>query len=371
MPRRLRSLTVVVTLVVAACGGSSEPTTSTAEPATTTTGAVDSTTTSTTVVAGEVIDWEDRTVVATLPEGWSVTGCEGSAPLMCVSRDDEVVGLLEAFLASPSTFEIWDPTADDETTLRAIAANYVSTFVEDRAVGCGAGYVVEPLEPRPIVLGGTPGLTYGFRGTAEDGTPSELHIQYAAISADRLIVVTAAAYDEGGCPGKDDLISFDTATLEGFAPHLDRLMEASPLPWSDTSAGLVLPDGSSFAWIVGDGDEGLLVDPAFLLTGEAARKAAVDAGVIGEGEELPNDVFIWNPTEEPFTVRLADLVRWSVIGSNPEGELEPVEVDRDAIRAILAGTYDGGVYGLAPEFMPFNLVVAGGEVIEVTQVYLP
>jgi hypothetical protein len=379
MRTRVIPLLLALSVVVAACGSdgadaeaptsTTEPTTTTA-PTTTTTAPPDTTTTTTNPPASPTaIDWDDRAMTVELGVGWTVSHCEGSAPLLCVARDGEVVGVIERFIADPHTYTVYDSEVDDALNLRAIASDFVDAFVADREAGCGQGYVVEPLEPEPFGWGGHSGLPYGFRGTAADGTPSEYQLQYSTISHGRLIFLVAAAYDEGGCPGKDDLTSFDTAGLEAFQPHLEALLANSPLPGGDPETGLSLPDGQNFAWILSlDGE--LMVDPARVLSGEEARLQAVADGVIPDGEDLPNDIYIHNPTEDRLRVRVADDAVWTVIVSGADG-LTPTETDRETIVSILAGGDPGDIYGLTPEFMPFDLLVVDGEVVEISEVYLP
>ena len=221
MRTRVFPLLLVLSLFAAACGGDgagSGTTTSTTEPTTPTAPTTTTPTTATTAPPASpmAIDWDDRAMTVELADGWTATHCEGSAPLLCVALDGEVVGVVERFIADPHTYSAYDHEADDDTNLRSIAANFVEAFVADRAAGCGEGYVLEPFEAQTFDWGGTDGLSYGFRGTSEHGTPSEYNLQYSTISHGRLIFLVAAAYDEGGCPGKDDRIGCDTATLEAF-----------------------------------------------------------------------------------------------------------------------------------------------------------
>lgn len=364
---------LAVAVVLAACGGDAavEPTTTT-QPTTTATTVPDTTTTPPTTTPTEplVIDWDDRAMTVALDGGWTVTHCEGEAPLLCVSRDGETVGVLEYFIADPLTYDAYDPSAADEANLRAIAANFVAAFEQDRASGCGADYGFEPIEPTPFAFGGNAGLAYGFQGVTAGGVPSEYNLQYSALAHGRLIFLVAAAYDEGGCPGKDDLISFDSAVLHEFQPHLEALLVSSPTPGGDPETGLALPDGFNFAWIL-EAEDGLIVDPAYVLSGEEARAQAVADGVIAEGEDLPNDIYIWNPTEDRIRVRMSDDVKWTVIAPGDDGGLAARESSQNEVAAILAGGDSGDVYGLMPGLAPFDLLVINGEVVEVNERYLP
>jgi hypothetical protein len=238
MPNRTMLVTLSLALLVGACADATSDTT-TPSPTTTTTTNAPMTTTSTTVPPIEIppeIDWDNPDNAASVGVGWTVARCEGDAPLLCVARDGGLVGVVEWFISDPHAYGVYDPSASDEANLRAMAADFVDSFTVDRAAGCGIGYVVEAIEPEPIELRDGTGLVHGFRGTMSDGTPSEMHLQYRAFSQGRLILLAASAYDEGGCPGKDDLVSFDSAGLEAFRAHLELLLALSPLPGGDAEA---------------------------------------------------------------------------------------------------------------------------------------
>ncbi len=176
------------------------------------------------------VDWDDPSRAARFNGGWEVRACEGDAPLLCVSRDGAVVGVVEALAYPVASFDDLDVEADDAANLAALAAGFVEALGSDRAAGCGADYGFEPIDPEPVRLGEAQGLAYGFTGTRADGQPSELNLQYSAIVGDRIVSIVAAAYDEGGCPGRDDLSSFDSATLAAFRPMLEALLTITPLP---------------------------------------------------------------------------------------------------------------------------------------------
>ncbi len=178
----------------------------------------------------EAVDWSDPTKPVVLDGGWIVRACEGDAPLLCVERAGATVGLVEANAYPVASFDTLDPAGEADANLRALAAGFVVALKSDRVAGCGADYGFDPMEPEPFTLADRPGLTYGFTGTLADGQPSELNLQYATVVGDQVVAITAAAYDEGGCPGRDGLASFDSATLAEFRPMLEAVLARSPLP---------------------------------------------------------------------------------------------------------------------------------------------
>ncbi|HJR87689.1 MAG TPA: hypothetical protein VJ930_08555 [Acidimicrobiia bacterium] len=177
-----------------------------------------------------MVDWEDPAKVAELDGGWVVRACEGEAPLLCVERSGQTVGVVEAMSFPIASFDDLDPNGDPRENLELFAAGFVAAIGSDRELGCGADYGFDPLPVKDFVLGGTPGVSFGFVGSMPDGEPSELNLQYATIVGEEILSIVATAYDEGGCPGRDDLSSFDTATLSEFRPRLEEVLHESPLP---------------------------------------------------------------------------------------------------------------------------------------------
>lgn len=177
-----------------------------------------------------IVDWVDSSKVVTLDDGWSISACEGDAPILCISRDGNPVGGVEALAYPVDTLDWYDQDASADENLAMLAEEFARVIGADRAQGCGADYRFAPFEAQPFVLANTPGISFGFTGKLADGSPSEMHLQYATIVDNRIVAIAASAYDEGACPGRDELSGFDTATLTEFRPHLERVLHESPLP---------------------------------------------------------------------------------------------------------------------------------------------
>lgn len=180
--------------------------------------------------ASGAIAWFDSTKVASLGDGWTIAACEGEAPFLCVADDGTVVATLEMLRFPVASFTIVDPVADLATNIGAIADDFVASIGADRAATCGDGYVFEPLPVEPFSFGEQPAYRYGYRATLADGSPSEFNLQYATIVGDEIVLVTAIAYDEGGCPGRDDQSGFDTAMLTELQDEIEAVLRGSPLP---------------------------------------------------------------------------------------------------------------------------------------------
>lgn len=229
---------LALALTVAACSGTADaPGDGTTVSPTTLANGPTTTETPTTVAPdqpilgnGAVFDWTDPAKTADLGDGWIVAACEGDAPLLCVEREGELVGVVEAQTFPTATLDMFDPDAAAEANLLALAADFIEVFEEDRAIGCGADYRINPVPADPFVLGNSPGIVYGFEGRLGDGTQSELNLHYATILGEDVVTINASAYDEGGCPGRDDLGGFDSTTLIEFRPYLEAVLHESPLP---------------------------------------------------------------------------------------------------------------------------------------------
>ena len=148
---------------------------------------------------------------------------------------------------------------------------------------------------------------------------------------------------------------------------------AGPEPTTPTSDPS-LADGEWFGFVTvsRDGDRIVLTfDQAEMLSGEEARLAAIEAGVIGPDEQLPNDFFIDNADERFVEVALHADAEFFVIDGNDLG-LEIV-TDIEGLESLTAGTYDGPpVYGIAPGVpIPMNVEISDGALTTAHAVYLP
>lgn len=177
-----------------------------------------------------VVDWKDPSKVTDLGDGWTIQACEGDGPFLCVERDGVNVGTLEGIAFPVASFDALDPDGDVAANLATFANDFHESLEADRTATCGDGYVFDRLGPETFGMGGTPGIFYGYRGTMADGSPAELNLQYATIAGDQIVAITAIAYDEGQCPGRDDTSSWDSETLSEFRSRLERVIQESPLP---------------------------------------------------------------------------------------------------------------------------------------------
>lgn len=136
-----------------------------------------------------------------------------------------------------------------------------------------------------------------------------------------------------------------------------------------------IPDGDWFAFVtVGEDETGevtLGVDLAELLSGQEAHDAAVEDGVIGEDEDLPNDFYIDNPEIVNELLHLADEPQISVLsGDDPA---QRMSIDTATLVSLYDGTYQGPpVYGIVAHTpIAMDVTIEEGLVSVADAVYLP
>ena len=136
-----------------------------------------------------------------------------------------------------------------------------------------------------------------------------------------------------------------------------------------------IADGTWFAMTsVGTDESGAVtlgVDLAEMLSGEPARRAAIEDGVINEGEDLPNDVYIRNPNVRYELMSFAEGAEVTVISAVEPGTYVPISPEK--LEALYAGRQvDDAVYGIATGTpIAMEVTITDGLVTEARAVYLP
>ena len=79
-------------------------------------------------------------------------------------------------------------------------------------------------------------------------------------------------------------------------------------------------------------------DPALILSGETANKAAAEDGAVEPGEPVPNDNYVVDESPRAYTYLLADDVRVTVLVRTSPEKWGPTRVKLADLRKILDGT---------------------------------
>lgn len=166
------------------------------------------------------IDWDREFEPILIDNGLVVKSCEGDAPVVCVTTDDGInLGHVE-HLSYPTTM-----TSVRE--LKAEVRGFLAAIADDRAQGCAADYTFRagPVPVRTVADG--KGVRYSFTGMNADGRVVERTVGYMAVRNGHLHVLTAAAYDDGGCLANEG--EFSVADLQAFESSFGWLVANTPL----------------------------------------------------------------------------------------------------------------------------------------------
>lgn len=145
-----------------------------------------------------------------------------------------------------------------------------------------------------------------------------------------------------------------------------------PAPTS-TVPPAALPDGTIDGYISIDPSSPgtIAVDTVEILTGQAAHDAAVEAGIITEDEDLPNDMYIANDDRTSVPLGLHDDAGIEMVSGDTPGTV--VSVTAGQLAELYEGSYDGpAVYGVvAGQPILMSIAIEGGSVTQLQAVYLP
>lgn len=179
-----------------------------------------------TVIEAIGVDWNRDDVEVTLSDRWTVRGCEGDAPLLCVFDGDRLAGDVELGQFSAGS-DLLD-TVDLPTALRAHADDFLQAMEDDRAIGC-ADFSFEAMAVTDTDVGGEPAVRTGFVLRDDQGRQVERVVVHVTVRGETMWTVNASAYvQDGGClPAEQD---FEPATLEEFEPYLDAIVRGTPIP---------------------------------------------------------------------------------------------------------------------------------------------
>ncbi|HSJ36113.1 MAG TPA: hypothetical protein VLB85_13765 [Acidimicrobiia bacterium] len=131
-------------------------------------------------------------------------------------------------------------------------------------------------------------------------------------------------------------------------------------------------DGDMFAFINAIDGDSITIDPAAMLTGDAAREAAERDGLITAGEDLPNDFYIQNNEPGPLSIGVAPGIAVTILTFDSTGDIIATEIGLAQLATAFSGESTGVViYGLNAGEFPVTLTVEDNVVTAISQVYLP
>ena len=179
-----------------------------------------------------VIDLNERIDPTDVGGGYSVSACEGREPLLCVSRDGEMLGQIffQPFPLERTPALRRELARHDEVeALRRNAEEYLRRLSADRAEACPEGYGFAAIDPQPAEVAGKPGITYGYVVADDEGDIVEAGVSFHVLMTDVMWLVGAAAMDEGACLPEVEL-AFAPLELGEFEERLAALVADMVMP---------------------------------------------------------------------------------------------------------------------------------------------
>lgn len=302
--------------------------------------------------AGPTIRWEQVGEVA-LDDRWTLTDCEGDAPLLCVDDREGFAGAIEYL-----TYPQGDPPAagDEIAWLSDALGQFMADLQADRTAGCGPDYVVSHTDPATTTLEGRPAIAYTFTGIDGEGAVHELGFAVSSIDGHVRQLIAGNAYDAEGCLA-GDTDTWTVEQMESFSAHLLTLATGSQLPPTTLPAGMVA------GRVTAKGAAEVSLDTVLVLSGAAAVRAAIADGELPEGEDtLPNDVYVRDRHADELVLPLATDATVGVFDCSAGCEL--VEVS-------MADWLSGAVTAYGGPDVPYEVTVHDGVVVRIAEQYLP
>ncbi len=301
-----------------------------------------------------VADWTGPFLID-LPNGWTVTHCDGEATMLCFADGDRHVGVVEL-----GQYPVDAGAAGAD--LDAQVAEFITSMREDRAVGC-PDRTFEEIPAIRFDVGGVPGVRLGFRMVDADLREVERHVLYWAEQDGTRYWINAAAYGDDGCAER--LGEFTPEDLGLVHLYVDAIVEQTPLPapTGGPVEGLGLPDGEHVVRVVRIDAPVRVVDVerVELLSGQEAIDAARQDGVIGPDEDVPNDVYLRDGDGTVYSAGLEDAVV----------EVFHCPTTCERVDVPLADYLSGARPAMNGEFAIFEMTVTNGRVEALREIYLP
>lgn len=303
-----------------------------------------------------VVDWVNGSAI-TLDNGWSVQACEGDALMLCVADGSTHLGVVE-MLAYRADLQAGSSRAD---YLQSRVDDMLAGMAADRAVGC-PHLTFSALPVTAHVVDGLEAVRFGFRMVDDAGREAERLVLYFALDGTTHVTITAAAYAPDGC--LERIGEFEPSVLQEFEPYLDRIVTATPLPPLEVDAPLAqLADGVHHARLLRLDAPVRVIDLhlAQVLSGDEALAAARAAGDIGPNDDLPNDVFVVDHPDQEYSLAV-DQATIEVVDCRTGCQLVTVAVD---------DFLTGAVTALNGPYAVFEVEIAQGSVVRISEIYLP
>jgi hypothetical protein len=211
-------------------------------------------------------------------------------------------------------------------------------------------------------------------------TPMSIHRPLDGMyTVDEVVTIAGSSSRPGTVFFRDTTVGTDgyfegPALLEPGVNTIDVTLVAEPdgAEYDQTLTLTYVPEAvRQFAYVTQVDGNRIVVDFADFLTGEEANQAAIDAGEIGEGEELPNNFFIRNTNPQLRPYRLTDNTAIWLQRIDDEGIPQTAPVAIADLPAIFSDPDPTEWYGVSSANLPSWLIIQGDVILQIEEQYLP
>ncbi|KYC39743.1 hypothetical protein WA1_30120 [Scytonema hofmannii PCC 7110] len=184
--------------------------------------------------------WKTILGKTSAPSGWSVSPCEGTAPLLCISSQEKVLGtvemgvyaldklpnfqkmLLQAGIPENSKIDYQEEKNQNQVTsaLKLWTSDQYSILAKDRQGEYGNKITFSSQSPQTVQVGPLKGVYYGFAGLKKQGGSHEEHRGFVAFDGKTLYVITTS-FDTASTTGKFENLE----NFRNFEPHLPVIVQ--------------------------------------------------------------------------------------------------------------------------------------------------
>ncbi|MEA5516327.1 hypothetical protein [Nodularia sp. UHCC 0506] len=189
--------------------------------------------------------WKKILGKTSTPNGWKFAPCEGNAPLLCVSSQEELLGTVEIAIYPVKNNPNFQKNLTDAgipldsdvdyqsleyqnkllTALKAWVADLNTTFLQDRQDTYKNQILFSAYPPQQTSVGKLQGIRYGFVGIKPEGGVQEQHISHVAFDGKAIYVITTA-FNPESVTGKFENLE----NLAIFQPYLSAIAADLNLP---------------------------------------------------------------------------------------------------------------------------------------------
>lgn len=189
--------------------------------------------------------WKSLLGQTSAPPDWQVAACDGNAPLLCVSSNQNILGTVEigvyplenqpnfqqmlakAGIPPNSNIDYQKPNYQNQLAiaLKLWVAEHYNILEKDRRSLYSDRIIFSTQSPEQASVGKIQGMRYRFLGIQQQGEIQEQHLGYVAFDGKALYVITTG-FDRGSQTSQFDKLE----NFQRFQPFLSATVKEVNLP---------------------------------------------------------------------------------------------------------------------------------------------